>query len=152
MQAAKIIEFCFMYRESIAKAIEEKRADPALPKTGGAAGTSKRTDPTCQKALRNIAEVTCVEIPYGSAINGRQDVFTLRRPERWLRVIDMTAEHYQGKLQAELIRAKYTEGKSRDIVCAQLCISKSLYHILQNDIMCFAEGAATGLGLIAPRH
>lgn len=152
MQVAKIIEFCFAHRAAIEKAIREKRMDPAVPKTGGAAGNAQRSDPTCQKALRNIAEVSCVEIPYGASVNGRQDVFTLRRPERWLRVVDLTFEHYRGKLEANLITAKYVQCKSREEVCAELCIGKSLYHVMQNDIFCFATGAAAGLGLVVPRR
>lgn len=151
-QPVKIIEFCFTYRDAITKAVAGKRADPGTPKTGGSAGNAQRSDPTCQKALRNIAEVPCVEIPYGAMINGRQEVFALRKPERWLRVIDLTMAHYQGRIEADLATLQFTMGKSREEVCGQLCISRSLYFILKNELFSFATGVAAGLGLVTPRR
>lgn len=152
MQINRILEFCFEHRAAVAYYIEEKRKDPGPTKVGGSAGMALRSDPTSQNALRNISEVGCIEVPYGSAINGTQDVFTLRHPERWLKVVDYTESFYQDKLQARFIQAKYREGKGREDICAELNIGKSLYFVVQNDIFCFATGIAVGLGLIAPRH
>lgn len=152
MNLNRIIEFCLAHRPAIAYYIEERRKDPGNGKVGGTAGMAFRSDPTSQCALRNLNEVGCVEIPYGIFTNGKQDIFTLRYPERWLKVIDYTEAFYQGKLQAKLIQAKYRECKSREQICEELNIGKSLYFVVQNDIFCFAAGVAIGLGAVPPRH
>ena len=151
MQVNKTIEFCFTHRKEILRLIDEAKKDSGRGKTGGNAGNSKRSDPTCIKAMRNLEEVKCIDIPYGSFLNGKQDVYTLHYPERWLKAADMTLDHYRGKLQAKLIESRYMNGRSREEICNELCFSRATYHVLQNDVFCFATGVATGLGLL-PQH
>lgn len=151
MQAVKIIDFCFRHRATIRRCIDEKRRDPGVPKTGGA-GSALRSDPTCQQAIRHVSEIECVEIPHGACVGGKQDVLTLRHPERWLKVIDLTTSYYDGKLQGKLIKLKYIDDKQPAEICAELRISRALYYIMQNDIFCFASGIAAGLGLAVPHR
>lgn len=152
MQVNKTIEFCFAHRETILRIVTETKKDPGRGKTGGTAGTAKRSDPTCIKAMRNLEEVSCVEVPYGAFLNGKQDIFTLHDPERWVKATDMTLAYFRGKLQAKLIVARYKEGRSREDICTELCISRTTYHVLQNDVFCFATGVAAGLGILPPRR
>ena len=151
MNVNKIVDFCFRYRSNIERAIYEKRVDPGLPKTGGHDGLAVRSDPTCQKALKDLTELSCVEVPYGAAI-GSRDVFALRYPERWLRVVELTESYYAGKLQGQLLHKKYHESLDQRTICCDLNIGRSLYFVMQNDIFCFATGVAAGLGLVDPRR
>lgn len=151
MNVNKLIDFCFRYRGNIEQAIREKRLDPGTPKTGGCGGNALRSDPTCQKALKEIEEIECVEVPFGASI-GSREVFTLRHPERWLRVVELTESYYAGKLQGQLLHKKYSESLDQRSICCDLNIGKSLYFVMQNDIFCFATGVAAGMGLITPRR
>lgn len=152
MQVAKIVAFCFEHYYDIVKAVQEKRLDPATPKTGGGDGNSRRSDPTAMLGIRNVSEIDCVVVEYGAAIGGRRDTFTLRHPERWLKVVNFTREYYGGQIQWQLIELRYQQGLTRDEILAELNIGRSLYHVLCNDVFCFATGVAMGIGLVPPRH
>lgn len=144
MNTHETIEFVLTYQANIEQAVVEKRLDPNLPKTGGGNGHSRVSDPTCQKALQNIAEVETVEVLYGCKMSCR-----LTKPERWLDVARATRSWYAGRLQGQLIERKFRDmPQLRKEICKDLGIGTSLYSVMLNDIFCFATAYAAGRGLI----
>lgn len=145
MNTHETIEFVLTYQKDIEQAVYEKRLDPNVPKTGGgSSGHSRVSDPTCQKALQNIAEVETVEVFYGCKMSQK-----LSRPERWLEVGKATRGWYAGKLQGKLIERKFKDvPERRKDICAELGIGTSLYSVMLNDVYCFATAFAAGKGLI----
>lgn len=144
MNTHETIEFVLTYHKDIEQAIYEKRLDPNVPKTGGSNGHSRVSDPTCQKALQNMAEVEAVEVFYGCKMSCR-----LTKPERWLEVARTTRLWFSDKLQGKLMDRKFKDvPERRKDICMELGIGTSLYSVMLNDIFCLASGIALGKGLI----
>ena len=153
MTTRDLIEFCLIHEEEIKQAVFERRNDAGSGKSGGnGSGHCLVSDTTANTAIRRVEEVPCVIVEYGTALNGRRDSLTLRHPERWLKVTAWTKEHYMGNKQGDLIRMKYCNGMTRGEICKAIGVGTSIYHVMLNDIFAFAEGIATGIGVVAPRH
>lgn len=143
----ELIDFCFRYETNIREAIESKRLDSCPPKTGGFAGNCRRSDPTCQIALRNICDVGTVVVEYGAAINGKREQRVLHKADTWLKVVDGTWRHFEGKQQSKIMTLRYKHSKGQEGVCKSLSISRSYYYVLLQDVYSFAERYAVGLGI-----
>lgn len=150
MRSMETIKFCFTHYDDIKREIEAKRLDSCTPKSGGGNGHCRISDPTATKAIRNLLEVDCVCIEYGLRVGGNRELFTLHHPEAWLRVVDVTTAHFHGKLQGEIALQLRKGADYREII-AKLCVGRSVYYILLNDMLSFAEGVAVGKGLIPPK-
>lgn len=153
--ARSTIEFCFQHENEIRIAISEKRNDGGTSRTGGGgSGHCRVSDPTAQRALIHLSEIPSVVVSYddGPRINGEKPTFVLHKPEKWLRAIALTKEHFSGNKQGDIIRMKYYEGASRDDICSHIGVSRAMYHIMLNDIIRMAEGIGVGLGVLPPRH
>lgn len=142
----QILEFCFCHEPDIIRAVNEKRMDPGVMTGGG--GHCRISDPTAQKAIANMADVSCVEVEYGPSINGRRSVMVIRRPLQWLKVAHWTKDYYAGRPQGELIRLKYNESWPKENIVKQLNISQATYYVMLTDVFTFANGLATGMGLL----
>lgn len=143
----QILEFCFRHESDIIRAVEEKRMDMGTITGGG--GHCRISDPTAQKAITNMSDVSCVEVEYGPSVNGKRSAMLIRRPLQWLKVAHWTKDYYTGRLQGELIRLKYGESRLRNDITKRLNISQATYYVMLTDIFTFAEGAARGMGLIS---
>lgn len=153
MNTKDIIEFCFRYEKEIMHAVYERRHDAGSGKTGGSgSGHCFTSDTTAITAIKNIEELPSVVVEYGAALNGKREMFTLRHPERWLKVVSWTKEHYSKNKQGDLIKMKYAESRGRREICDTIGIGTSIYHVMLNDILSFAEGVAIGIGVLTPKH
>ena len=166
MTNKELIEFVFYHEKDIKQAVFEKREDGCLPKTGGSgsghcrvsdptaqnairkAGHCRVSDPTAQNAIRKALEVPAVIIEYGAKTCGRRNSITLRHPEKWLKVIQYTRDYFNGTASGALFKMRYSECLTREEIICKIKIRKSQYHAMIANVMRFAEGAATGLGLI----
>ena len=144
-----LIEFVFYHEQDIKRAVFEKREDGCLPKTGGGgSGHCFTNDRTAQEAIRRILDVPAVVIEYGAKTCGRRNSITLRHPEKWLKVIQYTRDYFNGTASGALLKMRYSECLTREEIICKIKIRKSQYHAMIANVMRFAEGAATGLGLI----
>ena len=149
MNNKELIEFVFYHEQDIKRAVFEKREDGCLPKTGGSgSGHCRVSDPTAQNAIRKALEVPAVIIEYGAKTCGRRNSITLRHPEKWLKVIQYTRDYFNGTASGALFKMRYSECLTREEIICKIKIRKSQYHAMIANVMRFAEGAATGLGLI----
>lgn len=149
MTNKELIEFVFYHEQDIKRAVFEKREDGCLPKTGGSgSGHCRVSDPTAQNAIRKALEVPAVIIEYGAKTCGRRNSITLRHPEKWLKVIQYTRDYFNGTASGALFKMRYSECLTREEIICKIKIRKSQYHAMIANVMRFAEGAATGLGLI----
>lgn len=149
MNNKELIEFVFYHEQDIKRAVFEKREDGCLPKTGGGgSGHCRVSDPTAQNAIRKALEVPAVMIEYGAKTCGRRNSITLRHPEKWLKVIQYTRDYFNGTASGALFKMRYSECLTREEIICKIKIRKSQYHAMIANVMRFAEGAATGLGLI----
>ena len=143
MTNKELIEFVFYHEQDIKRAVFEKREDGCLPKTGGGgSGHCFTNDRTAQEAIRRILDVPAVVIEYGAKTCGRRNSITLRHPEKWLKVIQYTRDYFNGTASGALLKM------TREEIICKIKIRKSQYHAMIANVMRFAEGAATGLGLI----
>lgn len=149
MTNKELIEFVFYHEQDIKRAVFEKREDGCLPKTGGSgSGHCFTNDRTAQEAIRRILDVPAVVIEYGAKTCGRRNSITLRHPEKWLKVVQYTREYFTGTASGALFKMRYSECLTREEIICKIKIRKSQYHAMIANVMRFAEGAATGLGLI----
>lgn len=149
MTNKELIEFVFYHEQDIKRAVFEKREDGCLPKTGGGeSGHCFTNDRTAQEAIRRILDVPAVVIEYGAKTCGRRNSITLRHPEKWLKVVQYTREYFNGTASGALFKMRYSECLTREEIICKIKIRKSQYHAMIANVMRFAEGAATGLGLI----
>ena len=149
MTNKELIEFVFYHEQDIKRAVFEKREDGCLPKTGGGgSGHCFTNDRTAQEAIRRILDVPVVVIEYGAKTCGRRNSITLRHPEKWLKVIQYTRDYFNGTASGALLKMRYSECLTREEIICKIKIRKSQYHAMIANVMRFAEGAATGLGLI----
>ena len=149
MTNKELIEFVFYHEQDIKRAVFEKREDGCLPKTGGGgSGHCFTNDRTAQEAIRRILDVPAVVIEYGAKTCGRRNSITLRHPEKWLKVIQYTRDYFNGTASGALLKMRYSECLTREEIICKIKIRKSQYHAMIANFMRFAEGAATGLGLI----
>lgn len=149
MTNKELIEFVFYHEQDIKRAVFEKREDGCLPKTGGGgSGHCFTNDRTAQEAIRRILDVPAVVIEYGAKTCGRRNSITLRHPEKWLKVIQYTRDYFNGTASGALLKMRYSECLTREEIICKIKIRKSQYHAMIANVMRFAEGAATGLGLI----
>ena len=149
MTNKELIEFVFYDEPDIKRAVFEKREDGCLPKTGGGgSGHCFTNDRTAQEAIRRILDVPAVVIEYGAKTCGRRNSITLRHPEKWLKVIQYTRDYFNGTASGALLKMRYSECLTREEIICKIKIRKSQYHAMIANVMRFAEGAATGLGLI----
>ena len=131
----------------------ERREDGCLPKTGGGgSGHCFTNDRTAQEAIRRILDVPAVMIEYGAKTCGRRNSITLRHPEKWLKVVQYTREYFTGTASGALFKMRYSDCLTRQEICENLKINKPRYFAMLGGVIKFAEGAAMGLGVIAPRH
>ena len=149
MTNKELIEFVFYHEQDIKRAVFEKREDGCLPKTGGGgSGHCFTNDRTAQEAIRRILDVPAVVIEYGAKTCGRRNSITLRHPEKWLKVIQYTRDYFNGTASGALLKMRHSECLTREEIICKIKIRKSQYHAMIANVMRFAEGAATGLGLI----
>ena len=149
MSAESKFKFCLGHYDDVVQAIEEKRLDPNVPKQGGnGSGKCRISDPTAMLAIRNTMEVDFVDIPYGPVVNGYRETFHLERPQSWLRVVESTKRTFRGQIQWDLVFLRYAEQKEIADIVEALHISPALYHTILNNVLSFAKGVATGLGLV----
>lgn len=153
MNNRELIEFVLYHEKEIKRAIYERREDGCLPKTGGgSSGHCRVSDPTAQGAIRNVLAVPAVVIEYGAATYGRRNSVTLRHPERWVKMIHYTRDYFAGTASGTLLKMRYYDCLTREEIMGKIKLRKSQYHAMVADIIRFAEGAATGLGLIGTRR
>ena len=96
--------------------------------------------------------VGVVLVECGIAINGKRDLFALRNPEQWLKVVQWTRDQYADTQRGEIIKARYVDNERRYITAQRLGISPQLYSVMLTDILTFAEGLAIGMGILPPKH
>lgn len=143
MKNNNLIEWIFRNEQSIRKSVWERRNDIGGI-SGRAGGKSCSTgDPVANRAIRNASELPSVVVDYGI---GR--TFNLRRPERWLRMVDIVKEHYSDGVQGRIIEMLYAQGLNNDSVMEKLGVRRTIFFVMKSDILAFAEGVAYGLDVM----
>lgn len=96
-----------------------------LPMTGGGGGTSRRSDPSCGKALRLVQ----LDNECDSA-------------RRWVDVIELVIERYNGIAKGRLLQMLYFEELGREHISARLNIERSAFFSWRDDIVTYTAMAA----------
>ncbi len=148
MTNQELIGFILAKEDEIRQAIIEKRADDDAEEETSGGGGNRISDPTAQRAIRNVSSVNWVKVEYGAAFGGRRDAYKLRRPEEWLAVIEEVHRHYAGTKTAEIMDLKYRKGMQREEICKVAGISVIAYAQRLAGMLGYALGLATAKGLI----
>ena len=151
----RLADFVLKYPANIQKAINDKREDMCLPKTGG--GSSRHafiSDPTCQKAILKVMPVGTVVVEYGPKITGMCATKVLKNPEKWLDVVEETWKYYRNRPAAyKLMVMRYREGNENMYsVAKELNISVQRCYVILNDIHTFVIERAKGCGAFEERR
>lgn len=148
------IKFVLAHQPEIKQAICDKMLDPGNVRTGGpGTGHCQISDPTASEAVRRATEIERIVVEYGPRANGRQMMYNLRWPQRWLRVAKMAEEYYlksERKGEGIVFRMYYLDGDNMKNIAKAAGVGTSLCYIIQKDIMSFCKGVALGLGLYVP--
>lgn len=138
---SKLIERRFFQKEKIERAVWEAKNDSGSVKTGGG-GHAFVSDPTANKALRNVVPLKSVDIEVG-----KNEVETIRDPEKWLQVIHATYRHYEGGIVESLLKYRYA-GETYQKTCMNLHISSTTYYQMITEVQQFALACACQVGLV----
>ena len=96
----RAFEFMIRNEKKIRDAVEEARANKGSHTGGTPTGHAFISDPTAGEAIRNVEELSVVEIEGGGRVEW---------PERWLRVIDAVRAWCEPfYLRREILRRRYT--------------------------------------------
>ena len=137
-----MIERRFFQEEKIRKAVIAARNDSGAGKTGGGgSGHAFVSDPTANVAMNNVSFLRTVDIEIG-----KNEVETVKWPEKWLAVIKATYSFYSGGVIGELLRCRYS-GEPYQTTCINMNISKSLYYQMMVEVQSYALACACQVGL-----
>lgn len=114
----RAFEFMIRNEKKIREAVEEARASKKSRTGRTPTGHAYISDPTAGEAIRNVEELSFVEIEGGGRVEW---------PERWLRVIDAVRAWCEfSYLRREILRRRY-DGESWTKTCAEIKISRDRY-------------------------
>lgn len=137
------IEKRFYQYEKIKLAVWEARHDSGANKTGGnGSGHAFVSDPTANAAMRESMPLYAVTIEIG-----KNEVETVKQPEKWLKVIEATYKRYKGGPIEQLLKRRYA-GESHTQICMELCISQNVYYCMLREVSRFSLACACQEGLV----
>lgn len=135
----RAFEFMLRNEGKIRDAVEEVRLCRKGHTGGTPTGHARVSDPTAGEAIRNVEELSFVEIEGGGRVEW---------PERWLRVIDAVREWCKPDvLKREILRRRYS-GESYIYTCYEVHISERRYHEILFAIRSYALQCAAQLQVI----
>lgn len=137
----KIEKHLFLYQK-INAAIAEAQAAALYgtsnrDKSGGG-GHAFVSDPTAQRACQLADPVARVVI----------DEEVIRRPETWLKIIEVTRDRYKGTLIGEMMDRRYLKNQDIMSICMDMHIDRSTYFDWRQNIVTFAALAACQAGTL----
>jgi hypothetical protein len=132
----RMITFMFYRENQIRRAVKEARNDHG-GHTGGSCGHAYVSDPTASQGIRMAEEIPSVVLDDGSEI---------RRPERWLAVIEATYSK-QEELNRKALRMRYN-GEHWRTICDACHMSHDVYYTVLRESQQFAIAAACQQDLI----
>lgn len=140
-----IIEWVLSYEDEIKRAVKDKRLDAGYANNSYTVGgrTNKISDVTGNTAVHNIMPVACVTVFYGI---GRS--ILLRNPEKWLKMIEIVQFYYSDTIQGDLIEMLWKQKLSIAEITEALRVKRPMLYVMRSDVLSFAYGVASGLGLI----
>lgn len=128
--------------ELIKQAVADCRADSnCLNKTGGG-GIAYKSDPTANKAVKNLTPINKVVI----IKNGKS--ITVRQPEKWLKLAEGVFEHFNDMQTRRIIVYRFLQEKDYKFICSKMKLSKGKYYKQIDIILWFAMSYACQLGLV----
>lgn len=137
------IEKRFYQYEKIKKAVHEARHDPASTKTGGnSSGHAFVSDPTANVAMKEVMPLRSVVIEVG-----KNEVETVREPEKWLKIVEQTYLYYKNGIVYDILKFRYS-GDTYQKTCQQLHISSSTYYQMITEAQHYALACACQVGLV----
>jgi hypothetical protein len=140
---SKLIERRFYQHDKIRQAVFEARNDSGAGKTGGnGSGHAFVSDPTANVAIRKVSPLHAVTIEIG-----KNEVETIKWPEKWLAVIEATYRRYEGGSVESLLKRRY-DGETHAQTCMELCISQNVYYCILREVSQFALACACQVGLV----
>lgn len=121
-KAYDLVKHVFRNEELIKLAVLEAKTREHKEMCGGG-GTSYKSDPTAGKSIRALTDVPVVRV----------DDWLLRRPEDWLRVIQLTYANTKD-LERSIMRKYYSGYRIAEIARNEDCgyAESTLYSILDN--------------------
>ena len=135
----RAFEFMIRNEKKIRDAVEEARANKGGHTGGTPTGHAFISDPTAGEAIRNVEELSFVEIEGGGRVEW---------PERWLRVIDAVRAWCEpDAVRAEILRRRYN-GESYVVTCREVHISSRVYHDVLYKIRVYAVQCAAQVQVI----
>lgn len=126
----RAFEFMIRNEKKIRDAVEEARANKRGHTGGTQTGHAFISDPTAGEAIRNVEELSVVEIEGGGRVEW---------PERWLRVIDAVRSWCgNDALKSEIFARRYERGENSHITCYAVNIEINTYYYFLREIRSFA--------------
>ena len=163
---SETIEFCLWHEKDIKLALEERRdgARRGGVTGGNGSGHMQVSDPTAIQAMRNIAVINVLDVPYG-CLYGKapvynektgmyapdrrwQETYRLRHPEKWLRVVVALKQRYLSDdcSLKDFFERRYIKKEDWKKTCEELKISRSMYYAMKGDVIRAGEVYAAGYG------
>lgn len=135
----RAFEFMMRNERKIRDAVEETRVSKKGSTGRTPTGHAYISDPTAGEAIRNVEELSFVEIEGGGRVEW---------PERWLRVIDAVRAWCEpDAVRAEILRRRYN-GESYVVTCREVHISSRVYHDVLYKIRVYAVQCAAQVQVI----
>jgi hypothetical protein len=92
--------------------------------------------------LREVSPLHAVTIEIG-----KNEVETIKHPEKWLAVINATYQRYEKGVGAQILRDRY-KGESPIKTCVNNFISRTTYYSIVTEIDSYALMCACQMGLV----
>lgn len=135
----RAFEFMIRNEKKIRDAVEEARANKGGHTGGTPTGHTRISDPTAGEAIRNVEELSFVEIEGGGRVEW---------PERWLSVIDAVRAWCESDgVRREILKRRYG-GESYVVTCREVHISSRVYHDVLYKIRVYAVQCAAQMQVI----
>ena len=163
---SETIEFCLWHEKDIKLALEERRdgARRGGVTGGNGSGHMQVSDPTAIQAMRNIAVINALDVPYGRLYGKApvynektgmyapdrrwQETYRLRHPEKWLRVVAALKQRYLSDTNSlhDFFERRYIKKENLKQTCSALHISRDVYYVMRAEVIRAGEVYAAGMG------
>lgn len=152
--AEETIEFVLSHFTAIRIAVNEQRLESCGNggHTGGnGTGHMRVSDPTAIQAIRAISALPYVEIPFGPIVAGRRETWELKRPEKWLSVVEAVSDYYlHNERMKAFYESRYINNDDWHRTCKKLNLTRASYYAMRADVLHMAELYAVQYGVLAP--
>ena len=134
-----------LYRQ-ICRAVAEERESRSgrAKKTETMVLNQTVSDPTASQTIKTLTPIKAVVVVTGKPPHP----VTIRKPEEWIEVIEMTYKHFYGKQIGEMLDRRYNKHHEVTKIYVDMGIDRSTYYEWRNTAITFTALACCQVGLL----